>query len=172
MTYTTVGQPDSDVEKQKNEDLPPPEKNYTGQRVCFYACFVVSILLLSGFIMSLTFGAYYLDNPNKVQNVVSVKDGCLIDINGKVCTLYTVPEMYNQTIPCNSEVPPKRLDSLYSCWYSRGKLYLYRPSVPEWPAGPLSIGIMGTTFCGVLCLFLLVCSIIDCCYRCKGPVWE
>lgn len=168
MTYTTVGEPKTDVEKQKNDDIPASKFRFrirAEDYCCRVSFFTIFCLLLAGFIVSLSFGAYYAANPDKV---ILVKDGCLISVNGTVCNVYTVPEMYNQTIPCNTPVPPKRLDSLYDCWYSRGHLSLVEPSTPEWPIAPLMVGVFGTAVFGIFTLAFLVIFIQDTYNRCRA----
>lgn len=167
MTYTTVGQPETDVEKQKNDDVPASKFRFRikADEYCSHITFfTVFCVLLAGCIVSLSFGAYYSANPEKA---LLVKDGCLISVNGTVCTLYTVPAMYNQTIPCNTLVPPKRLDSLYDCWYSRGQLVLEEPPIPQWPIAPLMVGVFGTVIFGLFALAFLVIFIQDTYNRCR-----
>lgn len=118
------------------------------------------IIMFLGSVASLSVGAYYLDHPDSVQKITLVQYGCTINVTGNVCELYTVPSRWNTTIPCNTYVPPPRLDLLYDCWYTKGKLYLTKPLPPDWPVAPLVIGILGVIVFGISSLAFL-CVIID-----------
>jgi len=171
MTYSTVGKPTTDIERQPNNDLPSDPckpKNNTRKYACFYTGFLIVTLLLAGCIASLTVGLYYMDNPDRVQNITYIYDGCLISVNGTRCTLYTVPAMYSQSIPCNAQVPAPRPDMMYSCWYSQGNLYLEQPTPPDWPSALFAAGLMLTIIMLALFFTFLIFAIIDCRRGCNG----
>ena len=149
MTYTTVGAPVTDVEKQENADVPVSYARKIPADVwwCRVGSIILGLLIFAGSVVLISFGGVNINKPGPVSM------SCSIIVNGTVCTLTTVPPQYNVTIPCNKPIPPVRPDSLYDCFYMNEKLVMYKPPRPDWPALMLAFGII----CVVASGFFLFC---------------